>query len=82
MFKASIKKKAAATAAAEGGEDDDSDWESVEEDFPHVKLSELLDGLTLEVNNNADEDDDEAVQDESAAASKGVTFAVEEERKV
>ena len=52
-----MKKKAAA-------EEDDSDWEDdVEEDFPHVKLSELLDGLTLEVNDDAagaiDEDDDE-----------------------
>ena len=72
MFKASFKKK---NKVAEG-EDDDSDWESVEEDFPHVKLSELLDGLTLEVNGN----DDDA-EDEEEMAGRQVQFAPEEEKK-
>ena len=61
LFQASLKKKksdARKQAAAEGSEED-SDWESVEEDFPHVKLSELLDGLTLEVNNGGGDDDDD-----------------------
>ena len=44
IFKATLKKK-----AGDGGDGDDSDWTDVEEDFPHVKLSELLEGLTLEV---------------------------------
>lgn len=39
--------------------EEDSDWESVEEDFPHVKLTELLDGLTLEVNGNDDDAEEE-----------------------
>ena len=42
MFKATLKKK---------DEDDDSDWESVEEDYPHVRLEELLDNLTLDGGN-------------------------------
>jgi len=44
------------SAAQQDGED--SDWESVEEDYPGVKLSELLDGLTLEVNDGVDLDSD------------------------
>lgn len=42
IFKATLKKN------TEQGEDEESDWEDVEEDFPHVKLSELLDNLTLD----------------------------------
>ena len=37
LFKATLKKQ-----------DEDSDWESVEEDFPHVKLEELLANLKLD----------------------------------
>lgn len=37
MFKATLKKQ-----------EEDSDWESVEEDFPHVKLEELLANLKLD----------------------------------
>jgi hypothetical protein len=37
LFKATLKKQ-----------EEDSDWESVEEDFPHVKLEELLAGLKLD----------------------------------
>lgn len=49
IFKQSLKQKKV-EAAGEG--DDESDWESIDdEELPHVKLSELLDGLTLEVNN-------------------------------
>ena len=58
IFKASLKPKKPVAAA----DDDDSDWESVEEDYPGVKLSELLDGLTLEVNDyNDSEEDNEAM---------------------
>ena len=28
-------------------DDDDSDWTDVEEDFPHVQLTELLENLKL-----------------------------------
>ena len=64
LFKASFKSKKAIVAkdAATGQaveDEEDSDWESVEEDFPGVKLSELLDGLTLEVNNEPGMDDDD-----------------------
>ena len=76
LFKASITKKAAAAGGDQGG-DDDSDWESVEEDFPHVKLTELLDGLTLEVgNNNAGDDDDDDDEDwtpDEQIAEEGMT---------
>ena len=58
-----MKKKNDAVVAEE---DDESDWESVEEDYPGVKLSELLDGLTLEVNND-DDDEDQEINNESAA---------------
>lgn len=59
IFKASLKpKKSAIDATAAGELDDDSDWDDVEEDFPGVKLSELLDGLTLDVGPGDDEDDD------------------------
>ena len=73
MFKASLKRKAAA------GDEEDSDWEDVEEDFPHVKLSELLDGLTLEVNNNGEED--EEFEDDEDESGKQVSFAATEEEK-
>ena len=44
IFKATLKQKSKVA-----DEDDDSDWESdVEEDFPHVKLTELLDNLKLD----------------------------------
>jgi hypothetical protein len=57
LFKASLKTKGEVADA-----DDDSDWEDVEEDYPGVKLSELLDGLTLEVGGGEDDDyEDEQV---------------------
>ena len=37
LFKATLKK-----------EDSGSDWEDVEEDFPHVRLEELLDNLKID----------------------------------
>ena len=84
IFQASLKKKNDAVVAEE---DDESDWESVEEDYPGVKLSELLDGLTLEVNND-DDDEDQEINNESAAgvqtSEKQVKFAAagrEEEKK-
>lgn len=42
LFKATLKKSIA--NEGDNGESDD-DWEDVEEDFPHVKLDELLDGI-------------------------------------
>jgi hypothetical protein len=42
LFKATLKK------AADAGEGSDEDWEDLEEDFPHVKLEELLDNLKLD----------------------------------
>lgn len=32
------------------------DWEDVEEDFPHVKLEELLDNLKIDDGTNTDDD--------------------------
>ena len=63
LFKATLKKKS-------GGDnqDDDSEWtDDVEEDFPHVQLTELLDNLKLDI--NRDDDDDDEKKD-----GKGVTF--------
>ena len=37
LFKATLKK-----------EDSGSDWDDVEEDFPHVRLEELLDNLKID----------------------------------
>ena len=40
--------------------EDDSDWESdIEEDFPHVQLTELLDNLKLDENPMENEEDDD-----------------------
>jgi len=52
LFKATLKKKP---------EDEDSGWESVEEDFPIVKLEELLENLKLDDGPKigADSDDEE-----------------------
>ena len=79
LFKASFnqKKQSNQGEAAEVDDDeDDSDWEDVEEDYPGVKLSELLDGLTLEVNDAIEEDDEEAdVVKADDAGSKQVSFA-------
>ena len=47
LFKATLKK------------DDDSDWESVEEDFPHVKLEELLANLKLDDGPKVEHSDEE-----------------------
>ena len=46
LFKATLKKKNE-LVKADGG-DSESDWESVEEDYPHVRLEELLDGLKID----------------------------------
>lgn len=39
------------------GKDEDSDWESVEEDAPAIKLEELLDNLKIDDNNDEDEEE-------------------------
>ena len=44
------------------GDEEDSDWEDVEEDYPGVKLSELLDGLTLDVAGDEDDEREESKQ--------------------
>ena len=67
IFKASLKKKSQTQGA--DGEDNESDWESVEEDYPGVKLSELLDGLTLEAPNMEEDDDDDAEYEANARAA-------------
>lgn len=40
------------------GKDEDSDWESVEEDAPAIKLEELLDNLKIDDNNDEDEEEE------------------------
>lgn len=53
LFKATLKKK------GQDNPDDDSDWTDVEEDFPHVQITELLDNLKLDVGGAAAEDSEE-----------------------
>lgn len=51
LFKATLKRQ-----------ESDSDWESVEEDFPHVKLEELLANLKIDdtpAKVDSEDDDDE-----------------------
>lgn len=51
LFKATLKKQ---PAQAQG--DDEDEWEDVEEDFPHVKMDELLDGLAnLKIDDGTDD---------------------------
>ena len=54
MFRATLKK----------GNEDDSDWEDVEEDFPHVKLEELLANLKLDDGPKKPQSDSEDDNDE------------------
>ena len=49
MFKATLKK-----------EDSDDDWEDVEEDFPHVRLEELLDNLKIDDPNEQSSEEEES----------------------
>ncbi len=62
IVKATLKQK-----GEKGTEEDDEGWDSVEEDFPHIKLDDLkdlasqLEGMKIE---GADEDDDEDFEDE------------------
>jgi len=56
LFKATLKDK---NELKREGNEDDSDWESVEEDFPHVKLEELLENLTITDTKNKEEDEEE-----------------------
>jgi len=46
LFKATLKSKNEIVKA--DGDDSDSDWESAEEDFPNVRLEELMDNLKLD----------------------------------
>lgn len=62
LFKATLKDKK--ELAAEGGNEEDSDWESVEEDFPHVKLEELLENLTINDTKNNPEVEEEETKDQ------------------
>ena len=62
IVKATLKQK-----GEKGTEEDDEGWDSVEEDFPHIKLDDLkdlasqLEGMKIE---GADGDDDEDFEDE------------------
>lgn len=63
LFKATLKKKNKTTNEKGDDVDDGSDWESEEEDFPHVRLDELLDELTLDDKPKViDSDEEEAKQ--------------------
>lgn len=62
IIKATLKQK-----GEKGGEDDDEGYDSVEEDFPHIKLDDLKDlASQLESMNieGGDDEDDEDFEDE------------------
>merc|ERR1719240_989987 len=46
-------------------DDNDSDWESVEEDAPVVKLEELLANMQIQDDKEDDDDDDESDDDQN-----------------
>lgn len=62
MIKATLKQK-----GEKGADDEDDGWDSVEEDFPHIKLDDLkdlasqLEGMKIE---GAEDDDDEEFEDQ------------------
>lgn len=62
-------------------DDEEDDWESdVEEDFPHVQLAELLDGLKLD-ENPANADDDEEDEDYDPKEEAKQADSQEEKKK-
>lgn len=54
LFKATLKKQPTEVGA---NSEDADEWEDVEEDFPHVKLEELLDNLKIDDGTHTDEED-------------------------
>ena len=77
IIKATLKDK-----NEKGAEDDEDGWDSVEEDFPHIKLDDLkklgeqLAGMKIEGENDDDENDDDFEDDDEPqkkkkAAAKG-----------
>jgi hypothetical protein len=84
LIKATLKEK------GEKGDEDDDGWDSVEEDFPHIKLDDLknlneqLAGMKIQGDDDDDEGDDddfEDEEDEKPAASKGAAAKKKEEAK-
>ncbi len=75
IIKATLKQK-----GEKGTEEDDEGWDSVEEDFPHIKLDDLkdlasqLEGMKIEGGEDDDdedfEDDDEDEEEESKQKPK------------
>ncbi len=81
MIKATLKDK---SSAAKEGDDDDEGWESVEEDYPHIKLDELKDlatqlaGMNIE---GGEEDDDEENDEEELGENSGATEEAKKDKK-
>jgi hypothetical protein len=84
IIKATLKDK-----NEKGAEDDEEGWDSVEEDFPHIKLDDLKDlgeqlaGMKIQGDHDDDEDGDFEDEDEpqqKKKASKGER--IEESNKV
>ncbi len=71
IVKATLKQK-----GEKGTEEDDEGWDSVEEDFPHIKLDDLkdlasqLEGMNIE---GGEDDEDEDFEDEDEEESKSNT---------
>jgi hypothetical protein len=84
IIKATLKDK-----NEKGAEDDEDGWDSVEEDFPHIKLNDLkelgeqLAGMKIQGDHDSDEEgdfkDDDELQQKRKAARGG---NIEEAKKV
>lgn len=65
LIKATLKEK-----GEKGNDDDDDGWDSVEEDFPHIKLDDLknlneqLAGMKIKGDDEDDEEDDDDFEDD------------------
>ena len=60
LLKANLKDK-----KTDNKDDDDSDWESVEEDAPVVRLEELLANMNIQGQDDDEDDENEEEEDEN-----------------
>ncbi len=79
LIKATLKDKSEVPA------DEDEGWDSVEEDYPHIKIDELKDLQTqlagMKIEGGDDEDEDEFEDEEEEALAKGKGKKKEETKK-
>lgn len=76
LLKANLKDK-----KAEQDDDDDSDWESVEEDAPVVRLEELLANMNIEGKNDEEYDDEDDDEDNDGDENTSATNNIKQEEE-